>query len=86
MNRVEQSVSSSRCGSTCLHVTGHHPFPSPVENTGNSKRPVSNTMDSSIRIATAPKAVAWSGKQSYGGTSYSFPSKGRVNTRGAAGE
>lgn len=60
MNRVEQSVSSSRCGSAGLHVTGHHPFPTPVESAGNSKCPVPNTVDSSICTATATKVVVWS--------------------------
>lgn len=60
MNRVEQSVSSHRCASASLHATGHHPFPSPVEDTNNSKCLVSNTVGSSIHTATAPKTVAWS--------------------------
>lgn len=60
MNRVEQNVSSSRCGSAGLRVTRHHPFPSPVENTGNSKRPASNTVESSIRRDTAAKVGVWS--------------------------
>lgn len=85
MNRVEQSVSSSRCGSAGLHVTRHHPFPSPVENTGNSKRPVSNAVGSSIRRATAAKVGVWSDRLMVGLPTL-FPSKGRVNARGAAGE